>query len=294
MMTNEIDAKHVPSVHNPSNFEPSDYEVVDYLDNRRPMYCGGTVEAYEAEVEFWKSEIARVFGNGDFTVGVKKIHRCAHCGNGRVRWIAAVLHVPTREVVAFGSECVNRLGFKDRAAFKLAQIQAKAEAIKARFVVWNKRTAYLEAHPEVVAALAEMDNPVHARNSFAVDIVGKLNHWGDLSDKQAAALVASLKRDHEFAAKRAAEATEVKGDAPSGRQTVTGEVLSIKEYEGGFGYTYKMLVKLDNNSRVFVSKPSGHGIERGWRITFTATFTPKDDDKSFAFGKRPIFIRREV
>jgi hypothetical protein len=84
------------------------------------------------------------------------------------------------------------------------------------------------------------------------------------------------------------EATEVKGNAPEGRQTVTGVVLSTKVVEGAFGVTKKMLVKLENNSRVWVTVPGGSGIERDQTVTFTATFEVSKDDKSFAFGKRPV------
>ncbi len=83
-----------------------------------------------------------------------------------------------------------------------------------------------------------------------------------------------------------------------GRVTVTGTVVSLKEYDSGYaGWsgrgTYssivtKMLMELPNGARVFCTRPSGSGINRGDTVTVTATWQRKADDRSFATGKRPI------
>jgi hypothetical protein len=272
------------TVHNPIHFEPSDYAVEDYLDNQRPTYCGQDMESWKQEIAWWEADMRRALG-ADW---VRKIHRCVHCGNARVRYITAVLHVPTGDRVVFGADCTARLGFTDRVAFKLAQIKAKAEAGNQRMKVWRQREAFVAARPALAAAIDQAKGDVHAMNTFVHDVIGKLNRYGSLSDKQVAAVVASLAKDVERAAGRAADATEVKGPAPAGRQTVTGTVLTVKDQESDFGWTRKMLVKLANNARVWVTVPSGAGVERGATVTVTATWTPKDDDTSFAFGKRPI------
>lgn len=270
------------TVHNPVNFDPSKYEVVDYLDNRRPLFWGD-VESYEAEVVWWEQDMKNNFGVDWKT----KIHRCVHCGNSNVRWITAVRHIPTNTVVAFGADCTHRLHFLNRNDFKLAQLQKKAQNAKMRFVIWTKKQEFLKTHPEIVAALAEIVNPIHERNMFAKDVLGNLDRYGSLSERQITAVLASLKRDEEFARRKAEEALEVKGDAPSGRVAVTGEVLSKKDKQTDFGWVTKLLIKLANNSRVYVSNPSGLVAEVGAMVTLTATWTPKVDDKSFAFGSRP-------
>lgn len=275
------------TIHNPTHFEPSDYEVEDYLDNRRPQYYGQDIDSWRLEIADWEAENARIFG-ADW---IRKIHACVHCGNGRVRWITAVRHIPTGEVVVFGADCTERLGFANRKAFKLALLQKKAEGIKGRLKIWNARVAFLEAHPQFVVAIeAVKTNPVHAGNRFAHDVVRKLDQYGSLSDKQVNGVIASLQRDIEFAARKAAQVEEVKGDAPEGRVEVTGEVLSVQERETHFGFVTKMLVKLGNNSKVWVTVPSGSGIERGDMATFKATFERSRDDKSFAFGSRPFIV----
>lgn len=278
------------TTHNPTNFEPRDYEVLDYLDNKRPEYCGGPVEAYRNEVALWEADMQRVLGDG----WRAKTHRCIHCGNSNVRWITAVLHTPTDERVVFGSDCTDRLGFANKMAFKLAQLQARAEARKVRFTIYNKRQEFLTATPAIADALLHANEPQHARNTFVQDVLRKLDQYGSLSVAQVNAVVASMQRDNDYAAKQAATALEPKGDAPTGRTTVTGIVVSIKEQEGYLEgtTTFKMLVKLDNNAKVWATAPAG--VERGMRVTFKATFTVSNDDKSFAFGKRPTLISAEA
>ena len=277
---------HTPTVHNPTNFEPAHYQVEDYLDNRRPEYFGQELEDWRQEIAWWEADMARVLG-ADWRA---KAHHCCHCGNGNVRWITAVRHQPTGEVVVFGADCTARLGFEDRKAFKLAQLKAKAEAGHARLRVWKQREAFVAARPDLVAAIEQAKQPVHQGNSFVADVLNKLNTWGNLTDRQVVAVISSLQRDVDMAARKAQEATEVKGPAPSGRQTVTGLVLTTREQESDFGIVVKMLMKLGNNSRVWLTCPSSSQIDRGDTVTIRATFTPKADDPSFAFGSRPQTI----
>lgn len=269
------------TVHNPTNFEPRDYEVFTYLDNR-PFSSFGDMPL-KVEIEAWQAEMSAVLG-ADWR---KKAFHCVHCGNGRVRWITAVKHIPTGEIVVFGADCTKRLGFADQQEFKLAQLQARDEARKVRFQIWKKRQAFLAENPAIADALAHIEEPQHAVNSFAKDVLRKLDQYGSLSPRQVETVLVSLQRDNERAAATKVEAVEVKGDAPTGRVEVTGTVLSTKIQEGQFGSTLKMLVKLANNSRVWVSVPRKETIERGNTVRFTATFTLSKDDKSFAFGSRP-------
>jgi vacuolar-type H+-ATPase subunit E/Vma4 len=276
-----------PTIHNPTHFEPSHYEVVDYLDNKRPVYFGQGIEAFNAEVEDWKAQMTATFG-ADYA---KKIHRCVHCGNGNVRWITATFHEPTGETVVFGSDCTARLGFRNKVQFKLAQIQAKAEAGHARMKVWKARVAFLEANPAIAEAIEQAKNPIHAKNFFVQDVLSKLNQYGSLSVRQVEAVLKSLKRDVETAAAKAVEVTEVKGNAPEGRQTVTGVVLSTKLVEGFYGNTLKALLKLENNSKVWLTVPSKSSFGRGDTVTVTASFEVSKDDPFFAFGKRPVVVK---
>jgi len=274
------------TIHNPTNFDPANYEVVDYLDNKRPGYYGQGMEAFEAEIKFWEADMLNTFG-ADWR---KKVRRCIHCGNGRVRWITATKYLPTDETVVFGSDCTSRLEFANKMEWKLAVLKSKAEAGHAKMKVWNARVKFLDANPAFVTAIEQAKNDIHAKNSFVHDVISKLNIYGSLSERQVSAVLSSLKRDVDTAAAKAVEAIEVKGDAPEGRVMVTGVVLSTKLVESIYGNTRKMLVKLENNSRVWVTAPSKEHIERNDTVTFTATFTVSKDDKSFAFGSRPVLV----
>lgn len=275
-----------PTVHNPTNFDPAQYEVEDYIDNKRPQYYGQGLEVWQEEIKFWQADCERALGPD----WIRKIHRCVHCGNGHIRWISVVRYLPTGETVVFGADCTKRLEFVDRKTFKLAQLQSRDASRKVRIKVWNDRQRYLEAHPEIAEALKAIEQPAHAGNGFVKDVLSKLDTYGYLTERQAAAVVTSLKRDEEFAARKATEQAEVKGDAPSGRCEVTGVILSLKQRDTDFGVVTKALVKLDNNSKVWFT--ANWDVERGDTITVRATFEVSHDDKSFAFGKRPHLVKR--
>lgn len=275
-----------PTIHNPTHFEPSDYEILDYFDNKRPVYYGQGIEAFEAEVKFWEQDLATAFGP-DWR---KKVFHCVHCGNGRVRWITAAKHLPSQDVVVFGSDCTERLGFANKWAWKLAVLKSKAEAGHAKLKVWNARVKFLEANPAIAAAIEQAKGEIHAKNSFVQDVLSKLNQYGSLSERQVAAVLTSLARDVERASSRASEATEIKGPAPVGRVTVTGTVLSLKSQEGPYGWVTKTLLKLENNSRVWLTAPAKVALGKGDTLTVTATFEVSKDDASFAFGSRPSLV----
>jgi small-conductance mechanosensitive channel len=273
-----------PTVHNPTNFDPANYEVLDYLDGKRPTYFGQGIEAFEAEVKFWEADLARYFG-ADWKS--KNVRKCVHCGHNPLRWLTVVKHLTTGDVVVFGADCTKRLEFIDQKTFKLAQLQARDAANKVRIKVWNAREAFLQANPAFAAVL-----PYTGTNTFVKDVVAKLGQYGSLSERQVAAVLGAIARDAQKAQQQAVEALEVKGEAPVGRVTVTGLVLSTKTVEGFYGTTRKMLVKLENNSRIWVSVPSNATVERGESVTLTATFEVSKDDKSFAFGSRPVLATK--
>lgn len=272
-----------PTVHNPTNFDPAQYEVLDYLDGKRPTYFGQGIEAFAEDVKFWEADMVRTFGAAWRT---KNVTKCVHCGHNPLRWLTVVKHVPTGDVVVFGADCTKRLEFIDQKTFKLAQLQARDAANKVRIKVWNARERFLQANPVFAAAVANYTGT----NSFVKDVVAKLGTYGSLSERQVNAVLAAIARDANVAAQKAVEATEVKGEAPVGRTTVTGTVLSTKDVEGIYGTTTKMLLKLENNSRCWLTVPSKATIKRGDTLTVTATFEASKDDKSFSFGKRPHLV----
>lgn len=275
------------TIHNPTNFDPTAYEVLDYLDNKRPVYVGEGSEAFESTVKFWEADMMDALGPDWRT----KKGRCVHCGNGRVRWITVCNHLPTGDKVVFGSDCTDRLGFANKVAFKLALLKSRADARADSLKAFTKREAFLAANPPLAAVVAGLSDPVHAKNGFLHDVMAKFFRFGDLSPRQLAAVVDTFHKDLTFAARKAVEDAEPKGLAPSGKAAVTGTVLSIQDRETDFGVVTKTLLKLANNSKVWVTLPgAASNVKRGDTLSLSATWEVSRDDKSFAFGKRPHLL----
>lgn len=267
-------------------FDPANYEIVDYLDNKRPVYMGGTAEGYAAEVKWFEETMQQVIG-ADWR---KKCHHCAHCNNGNVRYITVAEFIPTGERVVFGCDCTERLHFANIDSLKIAMLKKRAEGRAETMRKWKARCAFMEANPGLAELVEQAKGEAHKKNNFAQDVIGKLDRFGSISVNQINALKTSLARDIEYAAKKAVEAMEPKGDAPNGVATVTGTVVSVKLQEDAYGTTVKMLLKLENNAKVWLTMPAGADANRGDVLTVKATFTAKADDKSFAFGKRPRLV----
>lgn len=120
-----------------------------------------------------------------------------------------------------------------------------------------------------------------------------------------AEFVANIDRLEERLSKMYAEVFGAKpekktADAPEGRVTIRGTIVSVKSV-AGYGYNapdvYKMVVEDDLGFRVFGTVPSSletlNGCFlrmedlRGRRVEFTASVEPSAGDASFGFYKRP-------
>ena len=67
-------------------------------------------------------------------------------------------------------------------------------------------------------------------------------------------------------------------------------MVSVKLHESQFGVAWKMVILLDSGSKVWLTVPNSVNEPqelRDKRVKVTATFTPSNDDPTFAFGKRP-------
>jgi bifunctional DNase/RNase len=128
-----------------------------------------------------------------------------------------------------------------------------------------------------------------------VDMLRKLVKYNNWSDK-VAAFATTLFNTPTTIIQWANDRAEAEKDmiaAPEGKQTVTGLILSTKTVESNFGYTptytLKMLVLSDLNFKVWATVPANvqGEVEKGKRITFTATLTRSETDETFAIAKRP-------
>ena len=188
-------------------------------------------------------------------------------------------------------------GYEAREAKREARREATAErreerAKKKAEELATDRTTFLSENPivnEIWEAYKAHDPRVcwgpDKEMSFLESVVSKLESYSSLSEKQVAALIKAWGRAND----RAREDAEPKGPAPSGRVEVTGKVLGVKTTPSQWGDQVKMIVKLENKSKVWVSVPANLLAEdlRGKTIELTATFEVSKDDPHFAFGKRP-------
>jgi hypothetical protein len=132
-------------------------------------------------------------------------------------------------------------------------------------------------------------------NSFSDSLFNALLSYGKLTPKQCAAVLKCIDGCEERKAKWAAQREIENANAEpivAGRQTILGEVTTVKEQEGQWGYSLKMLVKDDRGFKVWGSIPQAlvdatDDELKGKRVTFTATVEASKDDDKFGFFKRP-------
>lgn len=119
------------------------------------------------------------------------------------------------------------------------------------------------------------------------DIVGKLVKYGSISDNATDYLGKLLTRiaDRPTLEQKKAEERSAAADCPTGRVQITGIVLALKTQDGFRGSETKILVQADSGFKVWGSRFAC--VDKGDRVTFTATVTPSKDDTKFGFFKRP-------
>jgi len=160
----------------------------------------------------------------------------------------------------------------------------------------RRQEALYEANPGLRDAFLKCVNHV------VEDIRSRFNRWGKLSDKQVALVLRMTKEHEERAARWAAEEATAASWTVEGKQEVTGTVASVKEKCTQYGYSWKMVLKLDDGRKAYSTVPAalirkldaeraeGPQALRGSEVTVSATLRISDDSKSFAFLSRPQFV----
>ena len=178
---------------------------------------------------------------------------------------------------------VNR---NNRATLKTALAKIEVESNLAKFN---------EENPGVSDKITDFAND---GNSFALSIEKALKRKGTLTEKQLNAVNKMIDRFERDAIKKS-----LASPVPTGKDVVTGTILSVKWVENRFSYnsgTPKMLVQDDRGFKVFGTAPmaviTGENIPyassvEGSRVTFNATLEPSKDDDKFGFFKRPTKAR---
>ena len=133
------------------------------------------------------------------------------------------------------------------------------------------------------------------------DIRWKFNRYGSISEKQAELIFKIASDVAEREEKRAEEDTRMI-DAPEGRTTITGTILTTKLQYGQYGETVKMLVKVDTDEgswKVWGTVPGAlenvwldedytvKAILKGSKIQFDGKVEVSKGDTKFSFFSRP-------
>ena len=267
------------AIHQPRNFVPSDYECVGGFDSQRDY----RVSTAEQQHERAMYDLLNQSNTSRWNESIGHGGQCDHCG-AHLRYVAVLRHIPTGEHMVVGETCLsNRVGNYSHAEFRFSFIRTAAANARAHAARVAAQAEFVSQNPSI-ASLVDYSGT----NDFFTSLRDQLLRNGSLSERQVAAYERSLVRDAEREAQRANEPAAT--PAPSGKVTVTGEVLSTKYVESDFsryGGTLKMLVRDDRGFKVWVTVPSAITVERGDRVTFTATLEVSDRDECFAFGKRP-------
>lgn len=168
-----------------------------------------------------------------------------------------------------------------------AKLNANRDARQARkaTALAEAKAAFLAGHP----ALAELVER-GSEDTFIKDILSKLALYGVLTERQVEAVLSADARNAERAAIKAQEAAEAL-PVPTGKVTITGEIVSVKWQESVYGGSLKMLVK-GQGWKVWGSVPRSLDVAEntplpGRTVTFTATVEASEKDASFGFFKRP-------
>lgn len=295
-------------IHRPSapEFDPENYDLVDVFDLHPEDGDGARrVAAVRAQLALGRNFSGAPHGSG----------QCSHCG-AYIRYAALMVHTPTNTLLYIGETCLDGRFAGTKADFDA--LRRAAKATRAAREGRSRFEMFCTEHPSVAYATyaynigqagatyefdADYNCEVEAANSRSFtrvtktgweittlsDLAYKADRYGELSDKQLAfidTLLGKLAAAEVRAAGWAAEAAAA-GPVPTGRVQVEGEVIGFKTVDSEYGTTYKMILKLDNGSKVYLTVPSSIDPDKGARVRLTVTIEASADDANFGFGKRP-------
>lgn len=289
----------------PRNFNPADVEVVGWMDTRVPHLDAAALfglppDVYERVVEEfnefrsrWIARNVKLFGR-EYPGS-----RCEHCGQV-IRWAGIVRYLPTGQHFIVGETCAEeRMSLANRREhdLRLERLAAQHRAeVEARLLA---RARFHREYPDEAALLFDENR---GYDDFLDSLRGRLLRYGELTERQLAALTRRVERLRREEARRAARAEALANTppVPEGRRTIKGVVVSTKIIDGDYGTTYKMLVQEDDGNRVFGTIPAAINTGEAWqamqepmkvRVRFDAKVERSERDEHFGFFSRPTKAR---
>lgn len=279
-------------IHRPSVIIPADYDYVAVRSTK--VECLGDA----AFILFQREQIAQhmAMTGGDYSSHYHggNCHICgAHC-----LYQVVFHHRPTNAYICTGMDCADKLewdagdGEKFRKQVKHA-MERKAGKEKAAHVLAE---AGLDGAWLVFAAAPAGTD--RREESIIRDIVGKLVHYGSISDAQMGflrKLVDAVTDRAEIDAKRAAENEAAAPLPAAGRISIKGRIVSIKRGDGIHQFGDRMIVKHASGWKVMGTLPAAlDEAEIGDVVEFSATIKPSDRDPKFGFFSRPTKAQKSA
>lgn len=280
-------------IHRPSLADPADYEYVGAFYQGASEALHDAYRYDHAEIARWQRENPTV---ATFDGNHAQRGTCDHCGAAFHHGVL-FLHVPTNELVSVGHVCAsNTIGLPSRAA------KARKDA-EERAKLNTKVDAYRAENPDVYEFLVDAVEGGQERFDFVLDVARKLRKYGELSERQTAAIRRIMEQRRRRQAERDAN-PEPTPEQPlgEGRYLIEGEIVSAKIQDGIYGPQTKMLVKLTDGNKVWGTCPASvedasYRMDRpgdsiydrltGLHVRFTAQVTRSEKDEHFGFFKRP-------
>lgn len=288
--------------HSPANVRPEDYtyhgiwEPLEPVGHETAMMVAlggpGAAERFRAmrEAQIAAHEaLVREIADAGYKGNFDAKRTCDHCG-AYFKYGSIFRHEPTGELIVVGWICSEEtFDVPDRAALDQKRARERAAAGREALKRAEALQAWIDEDPTRQTDVIDW-MLAHPEDGFYQDLLAKMRKYGPLSERQEAAVRKGPEREAKRLAALAADAAA--GPVPEGRLVLEGEVLSTKWQDSDYGGSLKMVVRLDNGSRVWGSVPSSmqameQPLDRGDRVQFTATVEASRDDASFGYYKRP-------
>lgn len=274
-------------IHRPSapEFDPEKYELHGVYDLAPEWDAAAKIAERQAAVN---ALVTRGYRFGGSTTG-----GCGHCGS-HFRYGALVAHPEAREMMFIGETCLEGRFSMSRNEYVTAfrRVRDTAAADRQRAAHAAMVAEFKAANPEVADILADTTTTSQSPD-FLAEIAVKLARYGDLSERQCAAVLKTGRAIRARAARTRPAAPVVENaPAPEGRVTVTGVITGTKWQDSAYGEgALKMRVQADAGYAVWVTVPrsldAANAPVRGRRVEFTATLERSARDETFAFGSSP-------
>lgn len=260
------------SIHSASRFQPQDYE---FQDTFHTGFAVGDGDFYEDMEVFDNLPDDALFGgplqsrNGYLKCGV--------CGQ-RHKQGALWLHRPSQQFVIIGRQCTDKyLGLQNWS--KLDRFIKRGGKLRGEYLARLKRWSELRKFARGLSK--DVRQALKRDHRIVRDIREKLIRFGSISEKQQALVV-----------KIASQPVERKAPCPSGKTTIVGQVVKAEERRGYDEVRRVMTVKVTTDEGIFLvwgTCPRSLPLNdlKGKNVSFNASVTPSDRDKSFGFFKRP-------